>query len=250
LIETFQLYGGDVLLEYNPENKQQRYHVVIKGRRYKVPGVTTALESLAKPALIPWAVNCAINFVRPAIAPGIEHAESYLEEVYAQAKKEATRIKRAAADVGTEAHRIIESNESFEPGTLVGNCVSAARQWLGSKEIHWLYRERPIYSRRYRFSGRFDGLALVDGVLSLIDWKSSKGIYAEYRFQTAAYVHAYEEEFPESRIEQRILIRLGKEDGAFDPRIYPRKSLRKDFSAFLGILKAHTRLKEIEKEDK
>jgi hypothetical protein len=253
LQETHSLYGGEILLEYSPGNHQ--YHAVIKGRKYKVPSVTTALDALAKPALVPWAVNQTIAFIRPAIEPGVEHAESYLEEVYAQAKREFRKVKQSAADIGTQAHNVLEqyvdshSQVSDALDLRVANCVRAGIDWINAHEVTWLYRERPIYSRRFRYSGRLDGVARVDGVLSVVDWKSSNRIYPEYRLQTAAYSHAIEEEFPELQIEQRILIRLGKEDGVFEPHVYPRKSLRKDFAAFLAALKIYQRMREIEKEE-
>lgn len=217
-----------------------------------MPSVTTVLGVVDKSyALIPWAINQTIGVIRPAISPGVEHAESYLEEVYAQAKKESGRVKREAADIGTRAHEFLERYPIVLPPAEDGpvrNCVLAGLEWLNSREISWLHREKPIYSRRHRYSGRLDGIATVDGVVSLVDWKSSKGVYPEFRLQTAAYVHAYEEEFLDQRIEQRILIRLGKDDGAFEPHVYGRDSLRQDFQGFLGALTLYKRLQSIEKE--
>lgn len=132
----------------------------------------------------------------------------------------------------------------------VNRCVSAGLDWIASRKVAFLHQECPIYSRRYKYSGRLDGLALVDDVPTLFDWKSSKGVYPEFRLQTAAYVHAWEEEHPDQRIEQRILVRLGKEDGAFEPHVYPRETLRKDFDAFLGAQKLHKRLNDLEKEER
>lgn len=231
--------------------------MVTGGKKHVVPSVTTVLSSLAKPALIPWAVNQTVAYIRDAIAPSTEHAESFLETIYQNAKREATSIKRAAADIGTQAHLLLSGvSDTCKPdlgsieSTPVRNCVSAGLEWLAAHEVTWVCQERPIYSRRYKYSGRLDGIARVDGILSLIDWKSSKGIYPEYRLQCASYNHGYEEEFPDEHIEQRILIRLGKEDGVFEPHVYPRNTLRQDFAAFLGCLSLHKRLKQIEREEK
>ena len=227
-----------------------KYYAEIRGKKYHVPSVTSVLGVLAKPALIPWAVNQAIDLIRPSITPGVEHAESYLEQVYESAKKEASRLKRAAGDVGTEAHTVLERYPDIPtlPDGPVGRCVAGGVAWLESAKPEWKIKEQPIYSRRYRFSGRLDGLAVIAGRLSLVDWKSSKGIYPEYRLQTAAYNAAWEEEHPEDRIEQRVLIHLGKEDGSFTPYIYPRDTLRKDFYAFLCALGLYKRIRELEKE--
>jgi hypothetical protein len=90
-------------------------------------------------------------------------------------------------------------------------------------------------------------VALVGGVLTLIDWKTGKGIYPEFWLQTAAYVKAWEEEFGET-IEQRIIVRLS-EDGA-EAHARPRSLLRGDFGAFLGALTLYNQLQRIEKSDR
>jgi hypothetical protein len=239
-----------VILRYAP--KSHRYKVVIKGKEYAVPSVTTALGVLDKPALIPWALNQAVEFLRSAISPGVEHAESYLEEVYAQSKRAARTKRDLAANVGTLAHTILERYPDCGtiPDGHVGSCVTGGLAWLRTSDVQIEMRECPVYSRRHRFSGRFDGLARVNGSLSLFDWKTSTGVYPEYRLQLAAYVAAFEEEHPSERIEQRIVLHLGKEDGSFTPHIYTRASLRQDFGAFLAALRLYTRLKAIAQEEK
>lgn len=253
MTEEFVLYNGEVSLLYSPGN--HTYRARIKDKEYKVPSVTSVLGVISKPALIPWAVNNTVELIRASIGSGVEHSESFLEEVYAQAKKESGRIKQHAANIGTEAHKVLEEyiHTGAAPANLegeVGRCVRAGIDWLSSQEIRWIAQELPIYSRRYRYSGRLDGLAEVNGVLTLLDWKTSKNVYSEYRLQTAAYNKAVEEEDPSKVIQQRILIRLGKEDGAFDPHVYPRNTLRKDFCAFLGAKRLYDQLKHIEKEEK
>jgi hypothetical protein len=248
--EEHQLYNGEVILRYSP--KAHRYSVVVRGRTYQVPSVTTVLGVLDKPALIPWAINQTIDLIRPAIQPYVEHSESYLEEVYTQAKRAARTKRDVAADIGTLAHTILERYPDC--GTIpdgdVGSCVAGGLAWLRTAEVQIEKRECPVYSRRHRFSGRFDGLARVNGSLSLFDWKTSTGVYPEYRLQLAAYVAALEEEDPSIHIEQRIVLHLSKEDGSFTPHIYPRASLRQDLNAFLAALRLHRRLKAIAQEEK
>jgi hypothetical protein len=223
--------------------------VVVRGRTYQVPSVTTVLGVLDKPALIPWAINQTIDLIRPAIQPYVEHSESYLEEVYARAKKEAGRKKSEAAARGTIVHNILsgdQTEEGVDPELLVR--VGVAQAWLKDNEVEPICTEASIYSRRHRYSGRLDIIGKVQGVLSLLDWKTGKGIYPEFRLQMAAYVHAYEEEHPSEVIQQRVCLHL-QEDKVV-PHIYPRASLRQDFNAFLAALRLHRRLKAIAQEEK
>jgi hypothetical protein len=250
--EEHSLYGGEVLLQYQP--RAHRYYAVVKGRRYAVPSVTTVLGVLDKPALIPWAINQAIEFIRPAIAPGVEHAESYLEEVYSRAKKEAGRRRSEAAERGTLVHEALSNDGGggrLDVLDLASRAkIEVAQRWIKENVSTWSCQERPVYSRRHRFSGRLDGVAVVRDLGEVVlDFKTGKGIYPEFRFQTAAYAYALNEEgYANIPIETRVCLHL-QEDKVV-PHIYTRASLRQDFNAFLAALRLHRRLREISQEEK
>jgi hypothetical protein len=186
-----------------------------------------------------------------AIGPGVEYAETYLEAVWAAAKRASQAIKTEAARKGTELHRAIEqqlaSPDELQSG---GTTLYPLRGWLEGQSIRLVRMEQRIYSRRHRYSGTFDALGETEsGSRVLLDWKTSKSIYPEFRLQTAAYVHAYEEEFPDKKIEGRYLVRIA-EDGSIEPHYYPRSALRLDFAAFLGAKKLFERVAQIEKESR
>jgi hypothetical protein len=200
-----------------------------------------------------------------------------------EAKKAPREIKEKAGDTGTLAHNCIEDSirearrvrlaneEAVTVKKIINwpitdersvNCVKAAFDWMNQHNVRWLETERKVYSLKYKYAGTMDGLALVDScdnpkckgckgtnfkdVLSLIDWKSSNGLWVDYLYQTAAYEFAYEEE-KDINIVDRWILRLGKEDGEFDPwRIGP-DDFKQDFQAFLYCLhltQVHKAVKE------
>lgn len=181
-----------------------------------------------------------------------------IHEIAENCKYAFRKKKQEAADIGTEAHQHIEGiirtslssppdvNRQFHRLEILDvcegpvlQCVNAAVEFLESSKVVPLYAERRIYSRRRRFSGTADLIARIEGRLALLDWKSSKGLYPEYNLQTAAYVKAYEEETGE-RVDVRYLIRLGKEDGAFEVKELPyRYQLEADYQAFLVAKKLY-----------
>lgn len=253
MIETFGLYNREIELTFN--DASHRYKVAFKnGRSFHPDSVTRICSVLDKPALIPWAINATIDFIRTGIQPGIEHAESYLEEVYQLAKKESQRKKGEAAARGSLVHDILAGVERPIQGTddernrSIESKVVRAQEWLKQNNVSLTSVERPIYSRRYRYSGRLDGVGVCQGVSSLFDWKTGKGIYPEFRLQTAAYVKAFEEEFPDQPIQQRIILHLTED--ACIPHFYPRSLLRNDFNAFLGAQKLFQQIRTIEKQEK
>lgn len=232
-------------MEYDPS--KHRYRVVKGGRRFLVPSVTTVCGVISKPALIPWAVNCALELVKGSVFPGVEYSEVYLDEVFKLARKEAQARKTDAAKQGTSTHAILGGLRAGVGDLVTDPKVIAAHTWLKEADVELRDIERPIYSRLHRYSGRLDCIALVGGVLSLVDWKTGKGIYPEFRLQTAAYVKAYEEETGET-ISQRVIVRLG--EGVVEPHYFPRPLLKADFAAFLGALSLYNQLAAIEKYDR
>lgn len=249
MTETTELYNGEVLCEFN--EARHSYTILVKGRRYKVPSVTRICSIIDKSGpLMGWAINNTLDVCKGAIAPGCEYAETYLEAVWDAAKKQSRAVKDSAADKGKQEHRCIE--DCFRRGDFgqvsSGELPSGAAwfQSLGGKALCF---ERRIYSRRNRYSGTFDLLADINGVLVLIDWKTGRSIYPEFRLQTAAYCKAYEEEFPDKRIEGRYLVRIA-EDGSVEPHYFPRSTLRKDFAAFLGAKTLFDRVQQIDKENR
>lgn len=252
-IQSSSLYNGTVRIEFNPAT--HRYTIYDGDKVVRVPSVTTILGTLDKSGpLIPWAINQTVDYVQKGLLQDGVYAEAYsatfLETLLAQAKKAARHAKQEAADIGTLAHNWLENYfrgvvEPLPEAGPAANCVTAGLAWLHEHHVQIIDVERRIYSRRHGYSGTSDMFALVDGKKTCLDWKSSKGLYPEFRFQTAAYVKAYEEENPTERIEQRILVQLGKVTGEFHAITLPRRDNAKDFRAFKGLLAAYNRLQQL-----
>lgn len=199
-----------------------------------------------------WAINNTLDVCKGAISPGVEYAESYLEAVWTAAKGESKRIKETAAGRGKLVHTILEGSFKGSPDSSDSSVVRNVGLWASGLGLQLQSIERRIYSRRYRYSGTLDATAKVaadDKKLVLIDWKTGKSIYPEYRLQTAAYVLAYEEEFPDQKIQGRYLVRIA-EDGSIEPHFFDRSTLRKDIQAFLGAKALFDQVQRIEKENR
>jgi hypothetical protein len=244
------LYNGEVELLY--DDRRHLYLVREGEALVKVPSVTTVLAATVDKSgpLKYWAVNETLSYLRGVLKPD-ECYDSYtLEAILSEAKKAHNVKKQEAADIGTQAHKALEAYfkqgqvyelpvERDEQAERVGHCFAAAQLWLGTHNVEKVAVERKIYSRKYKYSGTLDKLAYVDGILCLIDWKSSNDIYPEHKLQTAAYVAAYEEETGE-QVRERWLIKLGKDTGEFEPHRLSRAKQNKDFTAFkhaLGLYK-------------
>ena len=66
-------------------------------------------------------------------------------------------------------------------------------KWEEEKKVSWIKSELVIASRKHKFAGTLDALALVDGELCLIDFKTSKRVSKSAFLQTAGYQICLEE---------------------------------------------------------
>lgn len=223
------------------------------GQTVKVPSVTTICKAVIdkSDALVPWAVNETLSFLRGVLSPDADSSGSiWWEQVLEQAKKAHRVRKEEAANLGSQVHAALECK--FKDGIdlpfegvddRVTSCYNAGLAWLETHSVQPVAVERKVYSRRYKYSGTLDKLAIVDGALSLIDWKSSKHIYPEHRLQTALYVQAYEEETGEV-VQKRYLVKLGKEEALFEPHEFSRRDYVRDKAAALRAVELYRWLKE------
>jgi hypothetical protein len=204
---------------------------------FELPSVTTVLSVLGKPALVPWAAKTERELVREASAslyddlagtPKMKRL-AYLATLDARLGKERAYKKElsAAAEIGTAAHKLIEWNLRRELGQHVGPepkvgerslwAFMAFEDWKRSVDLKPVTMEQTVYSRNHGYAGTLDLLAEVKGIVTLVDFKTSKAIYPEASLQLAAYAIALEE-MGHWKAEQGMVVRLPKaeSDPAFE----------------------------------
>jgi len=211
--------------------KKVRVHTIYRNKEGKiVPGVTTALGLLNKPALIHWAWKLGIE--------GIDYKT----------------FRDDKADIGTLTHLMALSYEKGEkPDTdyytkaqidLAETCFLKYLEWRDKHKIESIFLEKQSVSEMFQYGGTLDHYCLLDGVKTLIDYKTGKAIYSEQFYQLAAYKQLLNEEG--YKVDQCIILRLGRnEEEGFETKTMT--DLRKQLEIFLNCLKIYQLQKEIKK---
>ena len=226
-----------------------------------VPSVTGILRAtVAKPALIYWAVNCGAKFVEEYFGE-VSSADSKLwiseedvKDLKSGIKSAHSKVSADAIKVGTDAHKYAEDAVSWklgnstevpemptDPQTL--NSVEAFRNWVKDNEVKWLSSEEKIYNRKLKFAGTVDAVAEVNEEFCVIDWKTGSGIYEEMYLQCAAYAKCVELIYGEE-VEKAYILRFDKKTGGFEAQA--SSEIEENFRAFLGFLEGYRRLKDLE----
>ena len=187
--------------------------------RYKldgawVPGVTTILGVLDKPAIPKWAAKSVAQYVATH-REGVEHLWSMGERAVVDALKGIPWEQRDQAGVrGTDVHdfaeRILNGEEVDVPDHYVGHvesCVAFMEDW----NIKPVLVEQTVGDRRHLYAGKLDLIADSDHApRAIFDWKTAaSGIYKETAFQLVAYAFA---EFYGENGDEKPLTDLGIEE--------------------------------------
>ena len=171
----------------------------------RVPGTTTIISKFKESGgLIHWAWNLGMQ--------GIDYNDR----------------RDKAADAGTLAHALVEAHIrghkvdlTREPQDTIQKAqkaFGAFLEWASGSKLQPQETELALVSEKHRFGGCLDSM-LVNGKLSLGDWKSSSGIYDDHLLQLAAYAILWEEAYPDRPLEGGYhIVRFSKVGGEFEHR--------------------------------
>jgi hypothetical protein len=193
----------------------------------KVTGVTTILGVIAKPALIQWAANKAVDYVNKAYFENKDTFVDRLSDILDNAKKAHITVRDDAAKKGTNVHSIVEEwiNQCIDH--YDGKAIAPMEEhpnkqfvkfytWAVENQVVFLASEVPVYSKKHYYAGTYDFMFKMDGKKYMGDLKTSNGIYGrEYFAQCAAYRLAHEEMTGEKDIDGSMVVRCGK-NGTFE----------------------------------
>lgn len=208
----------------------QRYYITVDGKKVRVPGATTITGVIDKSRfLIPWANELGLA--------GID----------------ATKYRDQTAVIGTCAHYLVECDltgavpdlSEFSPEVIdkAENALISWYEWQKNHTVEPLIIEGQMVSERYRFGGTIDLYGLVDGVPTLLDFKTSKAIYPEHRIQVAG---GYSLLLDENGYEHDVvrILRIGRDEseGFEDHTITNVEACRR---AFLAARDLYESLKEV-----
>ncbi len=212
-----------------------------------VPGVTSILQCIAKPALMPWAIGVTRDYWLKAVTTD---KRTDFAKIHKESWNASKKIASDAADIGKNVHAYAEAwfKKQVLPELLSDQArlgVEAFHKWIDAHKIEVLASERRVFSKQFYYAGTCDFVATIDGVTCIGDIKTSSGIYPEMLMQTAAYQQAIQEEkglkFP-----QRVIIRFDKKTGEFESKTFT--NFDRDFGGFAAALSLHKSLQAM-KED-
>ncbi len=187
----------------------------------KVPGVTTILGKFKDAGgLIHWAWQLGRD------------GEDYRE------------ARDAAGGIGHVVHHWIDDSIHGRPLRAVDQPKAAQdlsergfeafERWRLGVNLQILDTERPLVSELHQFGGTYDAIAMVNGAVTLLDWKTGNRVYSEHIAQCAAYRQLLREVGKQQIQGGARLLRVGKIEGDFHDHSYPSNVLDIGWDRFLA----------------
>ncbi len=161
-----------------------------------------------------------------------------------------------AADAGTIGHYLIDCHikgikpnlSEFPNKELISKgetCYLNFLEWSKMVKLTVYKTEINLVSEQYQYGATPDCIGSVSGSLTLIDWKTGNGVYADMLIQLAAYKQAWEENSPDMPLTGYHLLRIGKENADFHHHHFGE--LSDGWEAFKYLLGLHNLKKKLEK---
>ena len=186
--------------EYDLEYDDKAHSYKVEG--VKVPSVTRVVDGCFPKDLTHWALSIG--------------------------QEEYDKVINDALEIGNDTHQWIEHYINYghactEPEDYISKSVNAFLDWTTEYKPEWVDAERKIYCDKYKYAGTVDAVAKINGRVCVIDFKTSKKVYKPYHLQVTAYAQAIKRMDGLRRWPLGIILRLDKETGKFEHKVFEPK---------------------------
>lgn len=223
-------------------------------------GITSVLNVIAKPMLIPWAAGQVVEWIRDNAPKQMLKGTNWYavnNKMLDEAKAAHRKKKESAGDIGKIVHSLAEEyanntllkppigavEEAFDSlpendflskdeimiATMFGHFLN----WVKTNNVVFLASEQKMYSKKHWIAGTVDAVVMIDGKKYVMDIKTYSGIYDRTPFLQMAGYAIMLEELGHDDIAGTIIVRLGK-DGTFD--VHMNTNLEEEKTGFLAAL--------------
>lgn len=176
----------------------------INGISIPLPAVNSIINLISKPWLIKWAAK--------------EGARAVIKNPFISiddAVRSVDNIKIEAARKGSLVHKVIENPEEYknltaEEKKLINPFIKAYNKFLADNVVETLFKERTIYSQKYKYAGTLDRvIKMNNNTTALIDFKTSHLMNeVSLSLQLSAYKQALKELEPQLVIDRMLGVHL------------------------------------------
>ena len=161
--------------------------------------------------------------------------------------QDSDKVLDEAAQIGTLLHLLIEGHQqgfdidtkdySYNQEKAAMKAFAGYLQWYEKVQFKPLRNELVLVNEEMQVGGTIDCIARMGDDLVVVDWKTSRYLYAENKLQLADYVYMFEQAQPKANVAYGLIMRFGKDDGKFHQHIIKREKLETGIEIFKALVK-------------
>jgi hypothetical protein len=161
--------------------------------------------------------------------------------------QDSDKVLDEAAQIGTLLHLLIEGHQqgfdidtkdySYNQEKAAMKAFAGYLQWYEKVKFKPLRNELVLVNEEMQVGGTIDCVARMGDDLVVVDWKTSRYLYAENKLQLSAYVYMFEQAQPKANVAYGMIMRFGKDDGKFHQHIIKREKLETGIEIFKALVK-------------
>lgn len=261
------IYQGRARVTFSPGKHTYMVRVPTVVEKLFQPSVTGVLGVKGKPALTKWAAGKSLSYVERKLGEweskqGTPPFHINTKEVYSWLSEAADYWNEGTeATIGSLVHRYFQAEVEHRAGlgpkpklpivydpvtmpeytpAMIEEANASARAgltFLDEHRVEPILLERVLWSPSTGTIGTTDFIGKVDGALTILDYKTSKKLYPEYRIQLAKYAQMYFEEFRELPLARYAV--NAKKDGGLEYEVYYVDTYQDDLEAFEACFKLY-----------
>ena len=161
--------------------------------------------------------------------------------------QDSDKVLSEASDIGTLLHLLIEGHQqgfdvdtkdySYNQEKAAMKAFAGYLQWYEKRKFKSLRNELVLVNEEMQVGGTIDSIGKMGDDLVVVDWKTSKYLYAENKLQLAAYTYMFEQAQPKANVAYGLVMRFGKDDGKFHQHVIKREKLETGIEIFKALVK-------------
>lgn len=217
----------------------EKDHKYLINNTKQVFSPSAVLSRISGGYLADWGANECMKHIKDNLYSGALYSKEDILEILPAAKVAHKTKSKFATDYGHDCHYWMEmyikgkNPEPFEEDSPKRKTIDNILNWAQENNVKFLEAEKLLYSREDNLAGMTDCVIELDGVLMIGDFKTSRQISESYYLQLSFYAKAYEEAYPDKKIEATCII-LSTKTGEFEVCI--RNEWREDYKVFKKLL--------------
>ena len=161
--------------------------------------------------------------------------------------QDSDKVLDEASQIGTLLHLLIEAffrgltidtkDYSYNQEKAAMKAFAGFMQWHDKVKFKSLRNELVLVNEELQVGGTIDCIGRMGDDLVVVDWKTSRYLYAENKLQLAAYVYMFEQAQPKANVAYGLVMRFGKDDGKFHQHVIKREKLETGIEIFKALVK-------------